>query len=73
MIRLKVFEIMVKRGIRTRKDLAQATGIHQNSLGRVVNGEVKALRLDTLDRLCQALDCQPGDLLEYVPDEAKTA
>ena len=32
MIRLKVFEIMVKRGIRTRKDLAQATGIHQNSL-----------------------------------------
>ena len=32
------------------------------------NGKAKAVKLDTLNKICRALDCQPGDLLEYVPD-----
>jgi putative transcriptional regulator len=74
MIRLKVFERMAQKGFKTRLALAEATGVHHNSLGKVVNGDVLALRFDTLNKLCEVLECQPGDLLEYVPDaEVKQA
>ena len=68
MVRLKVFEVMAQKGFRTRLALSEATGIHRSNLGKVVNGDVSAIRLDTLDKLCAALGCQPGDLLEHTPD-----
>jgi putative transcriptional regulator len=69
MIKIKVYEVMAKRGIKTRRSLAKAAGIHETNMGKIVDGEIKAIRLDTIDGLCRALDCQPGDLIEYVPDD----
>lgn len=70
MVKIKVYEMMARRGYRTRKALAEAAGIHQTHIGKIVDGRVKRLDLQTLSGLCRALKCQPGDLLEFVPDAA---
>jgi putative transcriptional regulator len=67
-IRMKVYEMMAKRGIKTRRGLAKAAGIHETNMGKIVDGEIKAIRLETIDGLCRALDCQPGELFEYISD-----
>ena len=46
-------------------ELSQAVGITLPNISILKNGKAKAVRLETLDKICQALDCQPGDLLEY--------
>lgn len=51
------------------KDLAERVGISPVNLSRIKTGKVTAVRFSTLEALCQALDCQPGDLLEYIPDD----
>ncbi len=51
------------------KDLAKAVGITEANLSKLKTGQVKALRLSTLEKLCEELDCQPGDILEYVNDK----
>jgi len=71
MIRLRVYELMARRGYRTRKALAKASGIHQSNLGRIVAGDVSALRLETIDALCGALECEPGELFERVPEQTR--
>lgn len=48
------------------KDLAAQVGITEANLSLLRTGKVKGIRFETLDALCQALDCQPSDLLEYV-------
>lgn len=68
MIRFKIYEMMARRGIKTRKQLAETASIHQTHIGKIIDGRVKRLDLVTLDGLCRALQCQPSDLLEYVPD-----
>lgn len=68
MMKVHVYEMMAKRGIKTRKKLAEVAGVHQTHIGKIVDGKVKRVDLSTLEGLCRALDCQPGDLLEYVPD-----
>ena len=68
MMKNKVFEQMAKRGYRTRKEVAEKLGMTQNNFGRIVNGEIKAIRLETLEALCRLLDCQTNDLFEYVPN-----
>jgi putative transcriptional regulator len=68
MMKVHVYVMMAKRGIKTRKQLAEAAGVHQTHIGKIVDGKVKRVDLSTLEGLCRALDCQPGDLLEYVPD-----
>jgi putative transcriptional regulator len=50
-------------------ELAQRVGITAANLSILKTGKAKAIRFSTLEALCQALDCQPGDLLEYRPDE----
>lgn len=50
-------------------ELAQRVGITPANLAVLKNGRAKAVRLTTLAALCEALDCQPGDLLRYVPDD----
>jgi putative transcriptional regulator len=47
------------------KDLAAAVGITEQNLSLLKQGKVKGLRLGTLEAICEHLDCQPGDLLEY--------
>ena len=68
MIRFKVFEVMAQRGFMTRKALAEATDIDENTMGKLVKDEVTRIDKKTLNALCRVLDCQPGDLLEYVPE-----
>ena len=50
-------------------ELAREVDITLANLSILKNNKAKAVRLTTLDAICRALDCQPGDLLEYVPDE----
>jgi len=44
-------------------------GITMANISILKNGKAKAIRIETLDRICQALDCQPGDILEWRPDD----
>ena len=50
-------------------ELAKEIDITMANLSILKNNKAKAVRFTTLDALCKALDCQPGDILEYVPDE----
>ncbi|MFT4232986.1 MAG: helix-turn-helix transcriptional regulator [Leucobacter sp.] len=51
-------------------ELAEAIGITPANVSVLKNGRAKAVRFTTLDAICRVLDCQPGDLLRWVPDEA---
>ncbi len=48
-------------------DLAEATGIALNNLSILKNNKARAIRFSTLEAICKALNCKPGDLLEYEP------
>jgi len=50
-------------------DLASAIGLAVANVSILKNGRAKAVRFSTLDAICAALSCQPGDILTYVPDE----
>lgn len=50
-------------------ELSERVGITMANLSILKNGKAKAIRLTTLDAICKALECQPGDLLEYRNDE----
>ena len=51
------------------QELAERIGITAANLSVLKTGKAKAIRFSTLDAICKALDCQPGDILEYRPDE----
>ena len=51
------------------KDLSERVGISVQNLSVLKTGRAKAIRFTTLDKLCRALDCGPGDLLEYRPSD----
>ncbi len=53
----------------TSGELAEKVGITQANLSILKTGKAKAVRFSTLDALCKALDCQPGDILEYREEE----
>lgn len=53
----------------TSRELAEKVGITEANLSILKTGKAKAIRLSTLDALCRALDCQPGDILEYTPEK----
>lgn len=50
-------------------EFAERVGITPANVAVLKNGRAKAVRLSTLDAMCRVLECQPGDLLEWVPDE----
>ncbi|MCC0641845.1 MULTISPECIES: helix-turn-helix domain-containing protein [unclassified Clostridioides] len=60
--------MMAKRKI-SLKDLAEKIDITNANLSILKTGKAKAIRFTTLNEICKALDCQPGDILEYVEDE----
>ncbi|MBX3049777.1 MAG: helix-turn-helix transcriptional regulator [Anaerolineales bacterium] len=62
--------MLAKRKMSVTK-LAEEVGITMANLSILKNGRAKAIRLSTLEAICKALDCQPGDLLEYRSDQAK--
>ena len=51
-------------------ELAERVGISITNLSLLKTGKVKAVRFSTLEALCRELDCQPGDILEFTPDQA---
>ncbi len=62
MIILKLDELLTERNL-TAYALAKKTGLHQSVVSKIRRNESQALRLDVLDKLCAALECQPGDLI----------
>ncbi|MBQ5772416.1 MAG: helix-turn-helix transcriptional regulator [Clostridia bacterium] len=68
MIRLNLDVMMAKRRI-SLGELSARIGITQANLSILKNNRARAIRFSTLDALCRALDCQPADLLEFLPDE----
>ena len=50
-------------------ELAEKVGISNVNLSKIKTGKVNGVRFNTLDGICKALDCQPGDILEYKEDE----
>ena len=58
-------DVMLAKRKMKSKDLADAIGISETNLSLLKQGRVKGVRFNTLEAICKALDCQPGDLLEY--------
>ncbi|MCJ2094886.1 helix-turn-helix transcriptional regulator [Methylobacterium sp. J-072] len=63
-------DVMLAKRKRRSKDLALAIGITEANLSLLKSGKVQGVRFATLEAICRELDCQPGDLLEYLPDHA---
>ncbi len=61
--------MLAKRKVQS-KEIAELIGLSENNLSRIKTGRIKAIRFSTLNALCRALDCKPGDILDYVYDEA---
>ena len=72
MIVVRLDVMMARRKVRSNA-LAKAVGITEANLSLLKSGKVKGIRFSTLEAICQALDCQPGEILEYVPDEGSEA
>ncbi|WP_427977693.1 helix-turn-helix domain-containing protein [Agarivorans sp.] len=60
--------MLAKRKMRLN-DLSESVGISIQNLSILKTGRAKAVRFSTLNAICQVLECQPGDLLEYQPDQ----
>ena len=67
MIKFKVKVMLAMREM-TQKQLAERTGIRPPTISAICLGTIKHLPIDGLDRICAVLDCQPADLMEFVPD-----
>lgn len=68
-INLDVMMAKRKKGL---TELSKEVDITMANLSVLKNNKAKAIRLQTLDAICRALDCQPGDILAYEPDESST-
>ena len=68
MIVLRLDRMLAERKVSGR-ELAERIGLSPVNLSRIKTGKVSAVRFSTLEAMCRALDCQPGDLLEYIPDD----
>jgi putative transcriptional regulator len=63
-------DVMLARRKMRSKELAERIGITEQNVSLLKSGNVKGVRFDTLVLICEALDCQPGDILEYHGDDA---
>jgi putative transcriptional regulator len=64
--------MMAKRKI-SLNELSERVDLTLSNLSILKTGKAKAIRFSTLDAICKAIDCQPGDILEYINDDKKTA
>lgn len=62
-------DVMLARRKMRSKELAETIGITEANLSLLKSGKVKGVRFATLEKVCAALECQPGEILEYRPDE----
>ena len=68
MIKFKVKAMLAMREM-TQNELAEKTGIRPPTISAICTGTIKHLPVDVLDRICDVLDCQPGDIVEYIRTE----
>ena len=68
MIRFKVKVKLAEKEM-TQKELAERTGIRPPTVSAICTGSVKHLPVEALNKICEVLDCQPADLMEYIPNE----
>ena len=61
-------DVMLARRKMSVTELSNRVGITMANISILKNGKAKAVRVETLNKICAALDCQPGDVLEYRPD-----
>ena len=59
-------DVMLARRKMRSRELAEMVGITEQNISLLKSGKVRGVRFDTLERICEALQCQPGDLLEWV-------
>ena len=62
-------DVMLAKRMMSLTELSERVGITLANLSILKTGKARAVRMKTLDRLCAALDCQPGDLMEFLPEE----
>ena len=67
MIKFKVKVMLAMRDM-TQKELSERTGIRPPTVSAICTGAVKHLPVDALDKICDVLDCQPADLMEFVKE-----
>ena len=72
MIILRLDRVMADRKM-SLNELSERVGITNVNLSKIKTGKVSAIRFSTLEAICEALQCQPGDILEYVTDESEEA
>ena len=70
MIILRLDRVMADRKM-SLNELSARVGIANVNLSKIKTGKISAIRFSTLDAICKALDCAPGDILEYRPDESE--
>jgi len=70
MINIRLDYVLLDRRMKL-KDLSEATGLAVNNLSILKTNKARAIRFSTLDSLCRALSCSPGELLEYIPDDTE--
>ncbi|MCI5678955.1 MAG: helix-turn-helix transcriptional regulator [Bacteroidales bacterium] len=68
MIKFKVKVMLAIREM-TQKELAEKTGIRPPTISAICTGTIKHLPVDVLDKICAVLECQPADIIEYIPEE----
>ena len=66
-IRVNLDFMLIKRGVKL-SELSEAIGITLPNLSILKTNKARAIRFSTLEAICRELNCQPGDLLEYIPD-----
>ncbi|MBY8916282.1 helix-turn-helix transcriptional regulator [Nitratireductor sp. L1-7-SE] len=64
-------DVMLARRKMRSKELAEQIGITEQNVSLLKSGKVRGVRFETLEKICQALDCQPGDILEYQAETAE--
>lgn len=62
-------DVMLAKRKMSVTELSERVGITIANISILKNGRAKAIRIETLDKICRALDCQPGDILEWRPEE----
>ena len=62
-------DVMLARRKKRSRDLAEYVGITEQNISLLKSGKVKGVRFETLNKICEFLQCQPGDLLEHESDE----
>lgn len=67
---LRLDRVMADRKM-SLNELAERVGIANVNLSKIKTGKVSAIRFSTLEAICEALDCQPGDILEYSPPRSE--